>query len=103
MASLKISFNGRDWTLTDESSQSTYGAPVLVSDTGATLWATEIAIPEMADEIWGTRPAVPAYFVVCHGERNDGEDISAEDWPAIRALLDRYHAQWEAGERRDRG
>lgn len=95
MTTLNIHFDDRDWTLTDEASQCSYGEPVLVSHAGEAFRAIETAIPEGRFDFFGIPiPPVPAYAIVCHGTRNDGEEISVEEWPAIEAMLDRYAAQW---------
>lgn len=95
MASLKITFGDRQWTLTDQASQCSYGEPVLVSDDGAQLRAVEIAIPAHIDDILGPIPATTAYSIVCHGQRNDGQGFSAAEWSEIMPLLDRFAAQWQ--------
>lgn len=94
MTEVKFSLNGRDWTLTNEHPQSSYGEPVLVSVDGVALHATDIAIPAESDEIFGEHPAISGYGVVMHGKRNNGEEISREDWPAVSALMNRYVKQW---------
>jgi hypothetical protein len=96
MTTLKITFDDRNWTLTDEASQSSYGHAVLVSDNGDQMTPTEIAIPARPDPdgIFGELSPVTAHTVVCHGDRHHGKDISAENWPAVKALLAGFHNQW---------
>lgn len=97
MTKLMIEFEGRRWTLTDEASQSSYGEPVLVSDDGVQLRACEIAIAETMSETFGRFPPVTAYEIACRGCRNNGEDISSEDWLDVEAMLHRYATQWRQG------
>lgn len=96
MTAVTFSLNGRTWTLTDEHSQSSYGEPVLVSDDGIALHATDIAIPAEPNRLLGIgeRPALSGYDVVMYGRRNDGKAISRDDWPAVSAMMHRYVNQW---------
>ena len=100
MTTITYSYLDRAWTLTDTSSQSSYGEPCLVSDANETFRATEAVIANYIDpEFSGSDTifagvfaprTVTALDVIQYGSR---EEIPSDQWPAAHRMIHRFMRQ----------